>query len=253
MGRVAHRHERQRQGDDAPLAGAARQHRERHRHRGGGDRPGAPREVGVAEGGDHAPHRRGGRAQPHDPVELALKRVDQERDGREQQDDAYHLLEAPHHAQDRDEGHREHQRRAAVHQPHQHQQRHAHHADPEVEPDAQPHDVDRHQQRSGGRALLVVLPPLEPQPQHQDLGQAHHRVDLGLDRVLPEVVREREHERAHDGAELGQALHPGIGRERRAALVGRDGQPRGTAALGDADEPQDRQVGQEHGQRRGQR
>ncbi|TMQ72716.1 MAG: hypothetical protein E6K81_06690, partial [Candidatus Eisenbacteria bacterium] len=87
VGRVAHRHEQQRQPDDPRLAHLAHQQGERDQHRQGRDRGAEALEVLVAEGDLHAVEGSGGGEQ-HDPaLELPLERhhqVDQrgERDHR---------------------------------------------------------------------------------------------------------------------------------------------------------------------------
>jgi len=120
-----------------------------------------------------------------------------------------------------------------------------------------PTESHAEQQRPHRGAALVVLPPPEREPEHEHLGQAHLRVDLGAGGVVPEVAREGEHERRGHRAEVSEPLLAQRGEDPRR---GRRGQHRlgaglrGRAAVdhraapGDADQAQRGQVREHHGE-----
>ena len=100
VGRVAHHHEEQSEGEDPSLARAPREQRQRHPDRPQREQGGPAVEGRVAERRPQADHRRHRPSGDHPAVQLLLPGVADEHQRREHQDPARHLLEALDHEQD---------------------------------------------------------------------------------------------------------------------------------------------------------
>ena len=231
---VARDHQEQCEQQNPAFAVLQRQHGHGADDREYGHHADRGREVRIRERHLQAPKCQERATQCDPAIQLLLPHHHERRRDAQDDDRPEHELEAGGHAQQRQERYREQHRDRTIDEEHEHDERQAHDAHPEVQADAQPHDIGRDQQRSDRGLLAVRLPPPQPQPEHEDLREAHELVDLGLDRVLPPRVREREQQRAGRGRDHGDPLMPHL------ALF----------TLGDADQSQRRQIGEEDRDRR---